>query len=42
MAQTVAGVVPFTSIDFPGYLATVIFFLQSGGRKHHAGKWYGR
>ena len=26
MAQTVAGVVPFTSIDFPGCLATVIFF----------------
>lgn len=26
MARTVAGVVPFTSIDFPGYLATVIFF----------------
>ena len=26
MTQTVAGVVPFTSIDFPGYLATVLFF----------------
>ena len=24
--QQVAGVVPFTSIDFPGYLATVVFF----------------
>ena len=24
--QQVAGVVPFTSIDFPGYLATVLFF----------------
>ena len=26
MARTVAGLVPFTSIDFPGYLAAVIFF----------------
>lgn len=26
MARTVAGVVPFTSIDFPGYLAAVVFF----------------
>jgi len=26
MTRTVAGVVPFTSIDYPGYLATVIFF----------------
>ena len=26
MTRTVAGVVPFTSIDYPGYLAAVIFF----------------
>ena len=26
MARTVAGLVPFTSIDFPEYLAAVIFF----------------
>ncbi len=26
MARTVAGLVPFTSIDFPGYLAAVVFF----------------
>ena len=26
MTQTVAGVVPFTSIDFPGCLAAVLFF----------------
>ena len=26
MTRTVAGLVPFTSIDYPSYLAAVIFF----------------